>query len=389
MLFALLAVSARSFVMDCTAPLKHADPPKDAELQVIAIITRHGLRTPNFAWIPKNMSGPWICDSDESITPRIQVSNVSGKTRRYTNPINYRQTDFEPNCPAGALVLEGQYQHYELGDFYQNWLVHEMRFLPRILNPNLLLVRSTYVERTFRSAEAFLSGFYPPAVPGEMITITTGTEEHEPLLPLPEHCKEYGEEYKEFLNDPEVKARGETRRDLYSEIYKRSGTEYDGENWMFIGDFLSIMHCSAHEFPDYIDEEIFNTSVKDVAYYTWGVNNRTRGRAGSPVVRELLRTLDAKLTGKAEHKFVLFSTHDITIAAVLSLIGGIYREDLPRFRSHLAVEIWKMKDGELKIRFAHDGEPVPIDVMGYNTLNNYEDFKKAIQPYLRYCTEYE
>lgn len=164
---------------------------------------------------------------------------------------------------------------------------------------------------------------------------------------------------------------------------------WDGENWMFLGDYVMMSVCSGNELPDVITEEIFNASLRDIAYYTYGLFNRTRGLGASAVMRELLRVVKRSLSGETQEKFVLFSSHDMTVAAVLHLLTGEYKEELPRFRSHLATEVWKTESGELQIRFVHDGEPVPVELLGGATLNGFDAFVKAFEPFSGFCKEYE
>ena len=389
MLLLLARLCASVFEFDCAAPLKHADPVPGATLQVFSLLTRHGLRAPNEPWVPDSDVGYWVCDSDSSIAPKTIVSNLSGQVRRYATANDHRMFEFPPNCNPGDLLLEGMLQHRELGEFYRRWLIEDLHFLPNLLHPELLHLRATYVGRTFKSAESFMTGLYPPATPGEILTIETGSEVAEPLLPLPDLCGDVKSEYKKWVASEEFKARAENRRELYKPIYALRNMTWDGENWMFIGDYVMMSHCSGQELPDAFTDEIKDASQKDIAYYTYGLFNRTRGLGASAVMRELLRVIQRAINGETQERFILFSSHDMTVAAVLHMLTGEYKEVLPRFRSHLATEIWKTSSGELQIRFVHDGEPVPVELLGGATLNSFDAFVKAFEPYKNFCLEYE
>ncbi|KAH0796056.1 histidine acid phosphatase [Histomonas meleagridis] len=372
----------------CDAPLAHADPIANGKLISVSLFLRHGKRTPMDKWFPEELRGSWVCDSDgTSLAPRIYLSSTNNKTRRYFNQLDYTLVQYPPNCQPGELVVDGMRQHHELGIYHQLYYGEQLRFIPKLIDPELLNLRSSYVERTFRSGESYMYGLYPPVQPGESITFTTGTATVDPISPSYDSCSDLMNDWNKFISTPEYIARRENARRIYKPIYDALNRTFADVDWMFIGDLLASYICNGQPLPTYITEEIIAQSKKDIAYYSYGLYNITRGNAGSGIWREYFRNTNSQLNGETKKKFWVYSGHDTTIMAMLSTLG-IYKEELPPFRSHLAVELWEINN-EKYVRLDYNGELVPIDFAGGNELVKYSEFEEKMKQYLVYCKEYE
>ena len=298
-----------------------------------------------------------------------------------------------PNCQAGDLLIEGMRQHYELGQFYQQYLIQELHFLPRLIHPEYMELRSSYVERTFRSGESFMAGLYPPVSPNEFITFTTGSESLDYLTIDASFCSDLAKDVNTFDKSEKLTNRIEQNRILYKEIYEALNATVDKSNWRHLGDILGLAYCSNQNFPKAIEhlitEEIFNHSQTDSGFYYYGLYSVTRGVSSAPIFRDLFNKLDEKNSSK---RFFLFSAHDTTLASILATLG--YVDDrLPTFRSHLAFEIWEKPKGSGKkyVRIVMNGDEVNIgngnDIV---TLMEYGAFKEKLAKIgiNNYCHEY-
>lgn len=383
--------------MQCSPPHKHAPPISNAKLVSMALFLRHGLRTPydSHYYISRSEIGNWVCDSEDSEAPRNHFSifsstSTQGKiSRRYFNQLDANLVEYPPNCQPGDLLVQGMKQLYDLGKFYQQYLIHELRFLPRIIHPEYMELRSSYVERTFRSGESFMAGFYPPVTPNEQITFTTGSDSSDYLTTDPSFCFDLQKDCDTFGNSEELKKRIEENRLIYSEIYKSLNITYSSSNWMFLGDFLSLLHCTNQEFPssikNLITDEIFNRTQSDLGFYYYGCFNVRKGVASAPIFRDLFRMLEEKNSNK---RFFLFSAHDTTIMSILSTFN-VTEDIVPTFGSHLAIEIWEKSKGKKYVRMVMNGEEIAIDD-GKTTLMEYQDFKQKLINIgiFNFCSEY-
>jgi acid phosphatase len=280
-------------------------------------------------------------------------------------------------------------QHYELGTFYRDYLVTELHFLPSEVNLASINLRSSYVDRTFRSAVSFVSGLYPPVAPGEELTITSGTSPYDPLLPDYRVCMDLSNDWDTFQSSTEFISRRNAAEILYAPVYDNLNETFTNLNWMFLGDWLGSAFCSGQVLPDYVTDEIFNQSIRDLAFFSYGLFNVSRGNGGGPILREIFRSIDAALNGETRERFFLYSAHDSSVAAVLSTFG-FNRDEMPRYRSHLAVEVWEAEGGGVSVRFVWDGEEVPIDLMGWESFVDYQELRDVLDPFMQSCSaEYE
>lgn len=400
----LFSTFALSYTMLCESPLKHAPPVPDAKLVQFALFLRHGIRAPisTHNYISRSEVGTWICDSDDSEAPRNHFSifpnlnqeSDSKISRRYFNQLDTNLVEYPPNCQAGDLLVEGMRQHYELGQFYQQYLIHELRFLPRLIHPEFMDLRSSYVERTFRSGESFMAGFYPPVTPNEFITFTTGSDSLDYLTPDGSFCSDLQKDINTFDNSEKLAKRIEESRLLFQEVYKALNITYDKSNWKLLGDLLGLSYCTNQKFPKAIEnlvtDEIFNRTHEDSAFYYYNLYSVRKGVSSAPIFRDLFNKLDEKNSKK---RFFLFSAHDTTLISILATLG--YVDDrMPIFRSHLAFEIWEKPEGSGKkfVRVVMNGEEVNIgDENKRITLMEYKAFKEKLAKIgiNNYCREYQ
>jgi acid phosphatase len=380
--------SAFSYDFNCTAPLSHASPPPGGSLLSFALFLRDGLGTPASLWLPKNASGYWICDSDTAPAPRVHLANYSGALRRYATPYDPALVDYPPTCGVSDLTVQGMRSQTELGSFYRDFLVNEMKFLPSDISPSILNLRSSYPDNAFRSAESFLNSFYPPAHPGEFLEITTGSAYADPLyIDYDGICGDITAAWKSFTGSALFEERKEQAKTVYKALFEKLNKTIDDTNWMKVGDWATSAFCGGQPLPGEVTDEVFAQAIADLALFSWGPLNQTRGVGASAILRQLFSAFDESLAGRSPEKFFLFSGHEATLVALLSTIG-VRRQSVSPFMSHLAVEVWAV-GGVQKVRFVLNGDPVGIDLFGGESLVEYKQLKDALDPYLHYCTAFD
>ena len=334
------------------------------------------MRTPMQQWLDPSVAGFWTCSEDNAYSPRYFSTENNGHKRRYENTLNDDSLSFPPGCNMGELTLQGMRQHYQLGNFYRNYLVDELGFLPQHLNKSLINLRSSRIERCIKSMQSFMSSFYPPETPGESLDIVTGTNKHEPLYPDYTQCSDLGALWDKWLQTDDFKRRRFHAIEVYGDVFDELNISIDDTNWMYLGDWLSTYFCGDQDIPEYVTEEQFNQAVKDIAYFSYGFFNYTPGMNGASIYRLAFRDFDAFINGSTTKKFNFYSAHDSTIAACLNSLG-ISDEVLPPFRSHLTLELWQQGSAEPEIRMVYNGDVVNLKSDG-TQLMKYKDFKSML-----------
>jgi hypothetical protein len=79
---------------------------------------------------------------------------------------------------------------------------------------------------------------------------------------------------------------------------------------------------------------------------------------------------------KTEAKFVLYSSHDTQLAALLPTFGE-WDWPIAAVRSHFLFELWDV-DGIVKSRFAFNGKVLNISFLDGRSLVSYSALKKTM-----------
>ena len=378
-----------STISECIATTNH-DIFNDTNYKLIHIqvVTRHGARSPLDPFLPKTHRGSWQCDSSDSNAPRVE-SVPFDLPRRIHHLLDPRMAEYPPNCRLGDLLIDGMDQHLELGKSYRNYLINNLNFLPNLLDPNLIFIRATAYDRTYRSALSFLNGFYPPATQGEILNIITGSPTLDPLRPNKDVCLDIKNLYDNFISSDNFKFFKEnTIKEIENILNYLNETTTDPKRIDKICDWVTTMYCNDKLMYPNITQNEINSCRKFqgfMLYGLYGKDDETRGIGYSYGMREMFKILDESISGINMIKFVLLSAHDSTIAAFLSLLG-YSNEFIPPLASNIAMEIYK-KDQEHFIRFVYNGIPLQLPLFSNNILIKLHDFKQKIFPLINKCPE--
>ena len=379
LLFSLTKLSS-AYSLQCASPLEHADPVPGSTLRSVLLVTRHGMRTPIEQWMSSEKVGYWTCSSDSSYSPKIFSTSNNGFKRRYENTHNDDTLPYPPSCIVGELTLDGMRQHYELGKFYRNYLVDEMKFLPVHINTSLINLRSSHVERCIKSMQSFMSGFYPPETPGERLNITTSSDTREPLAPAASQCAEMSDMRTEWKKSESFQKRMNQAKEVYGKVFDSLNVKWGDETWMMLGDLFSSYYCAGQDIPDNVTDEMFDLAVQDFGWSAYQYYAFRHGVASGSIWRIAFRDLDRVVNGQTDEKFFFYSSHDITIAALLESLG--YTEDiLPPFRSHCTIELWQKDNKEMEVRVVFNGKIIPIGDSKATTMK-YSAFKTMLSEFV-------
>lgn len=374
----------------CVAPLVTPPPVPNKELKLVQIMVRHGARSPLAAYLPYMARGYWLCDGDDSYSPRMHAG-PSNQFRRFKQVLDPRIADYPPNCKLGDLTTVGMEQHHKLGELYHRYLFAQHRLFHELPVPSdEIRVRCTDIERTFRSAESFLHGAFPPQGPGEVIDVLADTEDGGTLKMEFEWFKDARDVRDRWFASDEFKKWLDEEWEIVKDVAIELGVgEKSQANLNSVCDFISTHYCSGKSLPSFVTDDVQKTCTGVLGNMTWNMLETNRTVIGSFMVREIMKVPLAMVNGTSKVKFTLLSSHDTALAAVLVFLQGrMGRVMVPGFASHLVMELWKADDDQdYTIRWALNGEPIPLREMGNNTTVFFNEFLEAYSDMNKYCLE--
>jgi acid phosphatase len=356
-------------------------------------MTSTGARSPLNPYLPTIARGYWLCDSDGASAPRIHAAPVD-HFRRFRQVFDQRLSDWPPNCRCGDLIVAGMNQHKLLGQLFHSYLFETNKLFDGLpIPPANVYVRCSDVERTFRSAQSFLDGCFPPQSPNEVIDIETDTDSGSFLRLNPDW----------FSDGREVRARW---------IATHSYADLINETWAAIEDFAEYLgipssaksedaieavcdlalsyFCSDKRLPSSANATIQKVCLAALGNLTFGLLESNKTVLGSYIVRELLRVPRQVANGTSVVKFALESSHRTAVAAVLVFLSG--RDGFvarPPLASHLTYELWRGSgDADYTIRWAINGDEVPLREFEGATQAPFGSFLERYSDMDRYCLSF-
>ena len=370
----------------CVAPTNLPnEPPENYSLYHVQVITRHGQRTPLFEYLPYNSRGVWECDSDDSIAQR-EEANPTVFYRRYK--VVHEKTSFPGNCKAGDLILEGMQQHENLGKAYRKRFVDDLHFIPDYFDPPLFYFTTSYIERTFRSQEAFIVGLYPIRSNNEIIVTETAGEGHSPLFPNPVICKDISDQNDMYTESDEYKNLTQYY-DTLKEGMQTVGLTNKSSDIVNFCEWAIATNCKIENSPNFLTQDVIDKchivfANGQFVKYSFG----ERGIAASYILREMLHILEKRIECKSKVKFAHFSAHDSSLAAILvALLPNQKFEYVTPYASHILFESYKGTDNKLYIRYSYNGEILRFEGTDEYGLIEYTQFRKLVNPFLEFCKD--
>lgn len=374
----------------CVAPLVTPAPVPNKELKFVQIMIRHGARSPIAAYLPYVSRGHWLCDGAGAYGSRMHAAPME-HYRRFLQLLDQPLVDYPPNCKSGDLTTVGMEQHHNLGQFYHKYLFENHQFFKSLpVPPEEIRIRCTDVERTFRSAESFLHGLFPPQSPNEIIEILGDTSDGSSLrvnFDWYEDARDVRDRW--FATEQFQKWLDENWEVVKDAAVELGMGEKNWKNLNDVCDFVSTHFCSDKMLPSFISEAVIDRCPAILGNITWDLLETNKTVIGSYIVRELMKAPIEVVNGTSKVKFALMSSHDTSLAAVLVFLKD--RMDhikVPGFASHLLLELWKgEEDPDYTIRWVMNGEPVPLREMEDRTEVPFSDFLNAYSDMNKYCLD--
>jgi hypothetical protein len=366
--FSLLSLSLQSF-----APLKAPERVKNGRLKYAALIMKHGHISPLSFYTDTSKNGIWLCDSDESESPRMHSSYENGLRRRYQRTMIPRFMMYPPNCESGDLTTKGQSKIKELGEFFRDYLIYNNSLLPQDLDTSLFTVRTNHYDRCIRTAVSFMNGFYPPEVPDveQVLIYSYGSSPSDVLNSGTKTCQEAIDKSAEFKASDLYKSRQAESLSILSNMKKQTSISTSSLVPKF-GDWV-MSFIDNGGLPITASETEIARTQEDTAFNLFQFAKFSNFVGSSPILRLLFKDIETSLAkGKKFNYYVLDSEQMATLAA---LVGDPEEKSID-FGAHLLLEIWYVPGSESEnvIRFVYNGRPLMIN--GFNAeiapLNKYK-----------------
>ena len=360
--------------------------PENHTLKFIELVTRHGARTPNAEYLSLDRRGTWICDSEAAIATRFSAVPQM-RPRRIHKIIDSRLATYPPNCQEGDLTVDGMLEHRDLGILFRKYLVDQQSFLPEDLDNGIMYLHATHSQRTYDSALSFMQGLYPPVSMNEILTIESGVSGKDYFHPERKSCKELKELSKNYTSTTEFKEyMKETANVIQPLLDALDVTDPDADDIDGVCDFTFTYWCNDNTFTPEVTDEMIEKCIEYQGKMMFGLYSSGKGIAASPSMRELFRLMDESLGGHSPVRFALISSHDSTVAALLTMLG--YTEvQGPPYASYLAFEVWENEDSkEFYIRVFYNGKEIPL--IDGNTLVKLHEFRALVGPLTSHCHEF-
>ena len=369
----------------CIPALKAPEPVPNGQIIHAQVVLRHGARTPGENFSSISDTGDWFCDDPEAMIPRHHAAPVL-YPRIYHEKFNQRIL-YPPSCRKKDLITSGMTQHRELGGLFRTYLVDTLHFLDSNFEPDVVYPRSTNVDRALKSCQAFLQGMYPPQNGNEVVQILTDVDTNRFLDPSEEYCRELIPQEDDFVNSTYFKEYFADFSAKWRTTLEPVIGSWTGARVKKFASWVVMVDCTDHKLPSYVTKDLANDCVTFMANWHYGMNDndKYRGVASSTIFREMFRMADEFLAMKTRTKFVILSSHDTQIGALLPTLGQ--RESIPPLvRSNFLFELWNV-DGAIMCRFVFNGRVLPISFLNNQTLVKYSNLKgeMARLNYLNHC----
>ncbi|XP_033021812.1 prostatic acid phosphatase-like [Lacerta agilis] len=319
-----------------------------------------------------------------------------------TFPTNEVKEDAWPQG-YGQLTTNGMRRQYELGQFIKE---RYKGFLSDDYKRNEIYVRSTDYDRTIMSAQANLAGLFPPQgsqiwntdIPWQPVPVHTVPRSSEKLLyyPVRAECQKFGKLLKETFGSEAVGGQvngqmeflGKLAADLGYDVMKL--LDFNSHTLWNAYDTLLVQQMNNQPVPPWATDEVMGTLKNLLAFALnamFGVHKREeKSRVqGGLLVKDILDKMTEATQATDGRKMLMYSAHDITLAA-LQVALDVFKPHLPPYAACHFFELYKEDDGEFAIEMYYqtstDAPPEQLILPGCEAACPLQKFKELVSPVL-------
>jgi hypothetical protein len=355
--------------------------PAGLTLQRVVLMTRHGDRTPVNV-LPQPLENVvWNCTID-LLAGDVNWADPTSPSRLWRKRYVRGKEVLPGNCLFGQLTATGAQQHRAVGASFRSRYVPG--FLPAAIDPSLMYLRSTDLQRTILSAYNFMDGLYPGSAGGpNLLTLNmVDSERDAAALPNEQLCprlkKLYTEVYSsiDYVGFFNAKLGGIASK--YGALWNMTLTPLFMSH---LNDVLRTRLCHNLALPPQmtLDDAEQILSASNVLSYMAQNSHEVQSLATFPFLSEWLDALQG-VGVTAPAKFVYYSAHDSTIRLFLL---ALHASDMrwPPLASHVVTELYADAQGNEFVQLQYDGEVVKMLPPCQDYLCPLSDFLSLINSY--------
>ncbi len=335
--------------------------PTGLTLQRVVLMTRHGDRTPVNVlplWLENVV---WNCSLD-LLAGQANASDSTTPARLWRKQyVRGKEVLPGSNCLFGQLTQHGAEQHRVVGASFRSRYVPS--FLPPTIDPSLMYLRSTDLQRTILSAYNFMEGLYPGAAGGpNLLTLNmVDADRDSAALPNEQLCPRLKQLYAEVYNSSDYvdyfQAKLGALAAKYGGLWNVSVTPLFMSH---LNDVLRSRLCHDMALPPGMSLEdaeqiVLVSNVLGYMAQSWPEVQRL---ATFPFLSEWLDALQG-VGVTAPAKFVYYSAHDSTIRLFLLTLHASDGR-WPPLASHVVTELYADAQGNQFVQMQYDGEVVKM-----------------------------
>ncbi|XP_053570269.1 prostatic acid phosphatase isoform X2 [Bombina bombina] len=303
----------------------------------------------------------------------ILVYRHGDRSPTKTFPLDKHQKDSWPDG-FGQLTKIGMLQHYELGKYLKQ---RYAGFLNSSYSRHEVYVRSTDMDRTLMSAQANLAGLFPPSgdqiwnpnITWQPIPVHTVPRSLDKLLLMPFYnCPRYEQLQKETFSSERYHRLVKPYKDFLQQISKYTGFSLKELNQLVWTTYDALFCEKIHNLTQ--PEWATNETMNKLRYLSemslsllYGVHKQDEKSRlqGGVVLNSILKNITDFITMPSSHrKFIMYSAHDTTVAA-LQMALNVSNEKLPPYASCHFFELYQNDNSEyiIEMYYRNDSSVAP------------------------------
>uniref|UniRef100_A0A2C9KJX8 acid phosphatase n=1 Tax=Biomphalaria glabrata TaxID=6526 RepID=A0A2C9KJX8_BIOGL len=274
----------------------------------------------------------------------------------------------------GWLTTLGMQQQYQLGQYLKKR--YDGFLNTSYYNHNEILIQSSGIERCLMSAYSNLAGLFPPH--GEQIwkndllwqpiPVHTTNDSTDNKLALGAPCPRYDQLNQQVLNSPAMKKEEQDNKDFYEMVEKNTGIlkETIKDIWA-VGDTLFCEKAHNLTWNDWANQPGVWDKMDKLRTLSFNLLTYTPEMArlkGGPLLKEIISNMQAATQqDNPSPKFYMYSAHDTTVAALLSVMN-VFDCHAPMYRALIMVELhYIQNDYYVKISYRNDTSREPYELI--------------------------
>ncbi|GIQ82210.1 histidine phosphatase superfamily protein, clade-2 [Kipferlia bialata] len=252
-------------------------------------------------------------------------------------------------CMLGELTPVGRDQELVLGQFYRSRYIDDLGLIPSSMDPSLLYLRSTDVQRTKESLMAQLNGLYPDSARQHRLHVHTGDSTYDDMIPQTARCPRMAEIYDNITQEQFYQ---DYQASIQPEMDSICGKIGGSMDWVPIYDNLMARNSSSMGLPFGITEHEYQTSIDAADFEMYAQFYRQTEYLQLYIgmfVHEITQMLLAAADGELPFTFAMHSGHDSTVSPLMGVLQD-WDYTWPPYASVVAFELWTDQTGAYYVK---------------------------------------